>query len=215
MFLPNRSKILAQTEDNNGNLKISKRDLSELNTGDTIFKYVKDRHTMRDIAKSNKSISTHFDTLELWKKSLENLFDKCDNSISELKFLLDKTKIENNLIKGNPSISSIRNWLFDDEFLKPEYDNLKIILLANKELEIENTLKKLDISYQNILRFTISLSSKIKKQIAKQLLSKSLVDLDLNVSVVGNEILVQARNIISIERNNVEIDYRNTRKILC
>lgn len=213
MFLPHRSKILAQTEDNNGNLRISKRDLSELNIGDTIFKYVKDRHTMRDIAKSNRIISAHFDKLELWKNILENLFVKCDNSVNKLKLLLDKTKKEYNLIKGNPSKSSIRNWLFDDEFLKPENDNLKIILLANSENEIENKLEKLDISYQNVVAFTISLSSQIKKQIIRQLLSKSLND--LNVKVSGNEILVQARNIISIDKNNIEVDYRNTRKILC
>ncbi len=170
---------------------------------------------MRDIAKSNKIISDHFDKLDLWKIILENLFAKCNNSVNKLKLLLDKTKREYNLVKGNPSKSSIRNWLFDDEFLKPENDNLKIILLANNENEIENKLAKLDISYNNVLGFTISLSSQIKKQITRQLLSKSLNDLDLNVRVGGNEILVQARNIISLEKNNIEVDYRNTRKILC
>ena len=97
MFLPHRSKILAQTEDNNGRLKVSKRDLRELNIGDTIFKYVKDRHTMRDIAKSNQTILTHFDKLEFWKKILESLYIKCNNSIENLKLLLDRTKRENNL----------------------------------------------------------------------------------------------------------------------
>lgn len=213
MFLPNRSKILAQTEDDNGNSNISKRDLSELNIGDTIFKYVKDRHTMRGIAKSNKIISAHFDKLESWKVILENLFLKCNNSVSELKLLLDKTKKENDLLKGNPSKSSIRNWLFDEEFLKPENDNLRIILLANNEIEIENKLENLDFSYQEVVAFTISLSSQIKKQITKQLLSKSLND--LNVKFRGNVILVQARSIISIEKNNINVDYRNTRKILC
>lgn len=215
MFLPHRSKILAQTEDENGNLKISKRAISELNVGDTVFKYIKDRHTMRDIAKSKKIMSDHFDQLELWKNILEALYIKCNNSIDELKLLLDKTKVENNLLKGNPSKSSLRNWLFDDEFLKPENDNLKIILLANSENNIEEKIKQLEISYQNVVSFTISLSSKIKKQIAKQLSSKPINDLDLNVKIEGNPILIHARNIVSIEANNIEVDYRNTRKILC
>lgn len=215
MFLPHRSTILAQTEDDNGNLKISKRTKNELNIGDTIFKYVKDRHTMRDIAKTKKIMSGHFDQLEFWKNILEDLYAKCNYSIDSLKLLLDKTKAENNLHKGNPSKSSLRNWLFDDEFLKPEKDNLKIILLANDENNIEKKLEQLDISYQNVVSYTISLSSKIKKQIAKQLSSKSRNNQDLNVQIDGNPILIQARNIISIEANNIEVDYRNTRKILC
>ena len=105
--------------------------------------------------------------------------------------------------------------MFDDEFLKPEKDNLKIILLANDENNIEKKLEQLDISYQNVVSYTISLSSKIKKQIAKQLSYKSRNNQDLNVQIDGNPILIQARNIISIEANNIEVDYRNTRKILC
>lgn len=217
MFLPHGSKILAQTEDNNGNLKIAKRDSSELNIGDTIFKYVKDRHTMREIAKSNKAISNHFDQLEFWKGVLEQLYAKCDFDVNKLKLFLENTKEEYNLIHGNPSKSSIRNWLFDDEFLKPENDNLKIILLANNEndIDIDIKLEKLDISYQKVVAFTISLSTKIKNLIKKQLSSKPLNDLDLKVVVSDYEILVQARNLITIETNNIKVDYRNTRKILC
>ena len=71
------------------------------------------------------------------------------------------------------------------------------------------------ISYQNVVAYTISLSSQIKKQIAKQLSSKSLDDLDLYVRVSGSEIFVQSRRIASIDKNDIEVDYRNTRKILC
>ena len=43
--------------------------------------------------------------------------------------------------------------------------------------------------------------------------SQSLSELDVNIN--GNKILIQARKIISIERNSFEVEYRNTRKILC
>ena len=213
MFLPHRSKILTQSEDYNGNLKISKLGMNDLKVGDVIFKYIKDRHTMRDIAKSIKILTEHFDRLEYWKVVLDSLYESCNNNIEQLKLLLEVTKAKNQLNKGNPSRSSLKNWLFDDEFLKPENDNLKLILLANGDIEIDKRLKQLDESYQNILRFTISLSSQIKKQIAIQLKSKSLSELDVNIN--GNKILIQARKIISIERNSFEVEYRNTRKILC
>lgn len=215
MFLPHNSKILAQAEDDNGNLKISKRNRNELKTGDIIFKYIKDRQVMRDIAKSKENMSGHFDKLESWKNILESLYANCNYNLDDLKLLLDKTKAENKLDKSNPSISSLRNWLFDDEFLKPENDNLKVILLANNEIDIDKKLEQLDISYQNVVSFTISLSSQIKKHIAKQLSSKPLGNIDLNVNIEGNQILIQARNIISVESNNIEVDYHNTRKILC
>jgi hypothetical protein len=110
---------------------------------------------------------------------------------------------------------NIRNWLFDDEFLKPENENLRMIFLANKEPDIENRLKELDISYQHIVAYTIGLSTQIKKQIANQLSLKSLMDADLNIIISGSKIIVQSRRIVSIDKNDMEVDYRNTRKILC
>jgi len=215
LFLPNRSKILAQTEDIYGKLKVSKKTINELNVGDKIFKYIKDRHAMRDIAKSNNTILKHFEKLEYWKITLDGIYEDCDSSVSKLKLLLERTKQENNLDKGNPSKLNIRNWLFDDEFLKPENENLRMIFLANKEPDIENRLKELDISYQHIVAYTIGLSTQIKKQIANQLSLKSLMDADLNIIISGSKIIVQSRRIVSIDKNDMEVDYRNTRKILC
>ncbi len=215
LFLPNSSKILAQTEDINGKLKVSKKAIGELNVGDKIFKYVKDRHAMRDIAKSNKTILSHLEKLEYWKITLEKLYIKCGSSVSKLKLLLDRTKKEYNLDNGNPSKLNIRNWLFDDEFLKPENENLRIILLANNETEIENKLIELDIAYQHVVSFTIGLSSKIKRQIVNQLSSKSIMDIDLEIIISGSPIIVQSRKILSIDKKDMEVDYINTRRILC
>lgn len=35
------------------------------------------------------------------------------------------------------------------------------------------------------------------------------------VNINGNQIPVETRTIASLDRNEIEIDYRNTRKILC
>lgn len=215
LFLPHRSKILAQTEDHFGKLKVSQRALSELSIGDNIYKYIKDRQAMRDMAKSDQTILSHFKKLEYWKDILVNIYAKCNSSVDELKLFLDKTKSDNKLKEGNPSKSSIRNWLFDDEFLKPENENLRIILLANKESNIDNKLQELNDSYHHVVSYTIGLSSQIKKQIKKQVSSKKTMDEDLKLRINGSEIIIQSRRIVSIDKNDMEVDYRNTRKILC
>ncbi|WP_405399293.1 hypothetical protein [Maribacter sp. Asnod2-G09] len=215
MFLPNGSRILAQTERQNGILRISKRSSNELSINDKIFKYVKDRHTMRNLAKSNNSIIRHFEKLEYWKSRLEEIYVKCNWDVNKLKLYLEKIKHENSLVEGNPTKLNLRNWLFDDEFLKPESENLRIILLASGEKEIDNKLKELEISYQQVVSYTIGLSSQIKNLIKESLSSKTVSESDLTISVKGVDIVIQSRTITSIDDANIEIDYQNTRKILC
>lgn len=215
LFLPHGSKILAQTEDDFGRLKVSKRTLNELNNGDVIFKYVKDKHAMRDMAKLDQNMLSHFKKLEYWKNILEQIYRKVDCSIDSLKIILEKTKAENKLKEGNPSKISIRNWLFDDEFLKPEDDNLRIILLANNDSDIDNKLEELNESYQYVVSYTIHLSSQIKNQIKENVSSRKNEEEDFKLRINNSEITVQSRRIISIDKNDMEVDYKNTRKILC
>lgn len=215
MFLPNGSKILAQSEDSKGILKVAKRSLRELSIGDRIFKYVKDRQAMRYMAKSNKLISNYFERLEYWKDVLERIYFQCNSDIDKVELLLKNTKRENHLDEGNPSKNNIRNWLFDDEFLKPENENLRIIFLANNEEDINNKIEILNEAYYHVVSYTIALSSQIKKQISKKLSAISVETSEITVEVQGIEILVESRIIASIDKNDIEVDYLNTRKILC
>src|SRR5690606_12821634 len=93
LFLPHRSRILAQTEDSNGKLKISQRALNELSIGDNIFKYIKDRQALRSMAKSSSVILAHLQKLEGWKDILEEVYTiKCNSNLNFLQSYLEKTK---------------------------------------------------------------------------------------------------------------------------
>ena len=215
MFLPKRSSVLAQSEDNQGGAIIKETSFNDLNIGNKIFKYKKDRSTYREISKNDNKIKYSFEKLEIWKDALEKIYIALDNNLDSLEKLLNQTKEKYNLIEGNPIRSSIQRWLFDDEIICPRSNNLKIILLAAKVEEYEKKLEELIKAYKEVSSYTIGLSANIKKNIAKQLSSKmSTIDIFF-VNINGNQIPVETRTIASLDRNEIEIDYRNTRKILC
>lgn len=116
---------------------------------------------------------------------------------------------------GNPIKSSIQRWLYDDEFICPRTQNLKIILLTAKVENFDQKLNELENAFREVNSYTISLSSNIKKNIINQLTSKNLTNDKFSVNIHGNEIKVETRTISSLIKNEIEIDYHNTRKILC
>jgi hypothetical protein len=215
MFLPKHSTVLAQAENSQGKTKINKTSFHELNIGSIIFKYIKDRSTYREISRHDKEVLSCFLKLERWKDILESLYTVSNNNLDNLEELLSEIKRNQKLIKGNPGKSNLQRWLFDDEFLKPETTNLRIILHAAKIENIEEKLNELDIAYRSVLSYTIGLSSNIKKNIAKQLTSKTSVLNNFFIKINGSEIEVETRIISSLDKNEIEVDYHNTRRILC
>lgn len=215
MFLPKRSSVLAQAENSQGGKSIIETNFDDLSIGYKIFKYKKDRSTYREISKNDNKIKECFEKLEIWKEALENVYNSLDNNLDSLEKLLNQTKEKYNLIEGNPIKTSIQRWLFDDEIICPRPDNLIIILLAAKVEENENKLAELIKAYKEVSSYTIGLSANIKKNITKQFSSKtSTIDI-FYVNINGNKIPVETRTIASLDKNEIEIDYRNTRKILC
>ncbi len=215
MFLPKQSTILAQVESNRGNIKINKNNFHDLNIGSKIFKYIKDRSTYREISKHDREIEGYFLKLERWKDILESLYNASNNNLDTLERLLSETKQTKKIDGGNPCKTSIQRWLFDEEIIKPDNANLRIILHAFKIENIEEKLNELDIAYRKVLSYTIGLSSNIKKNIAKQITSQSRDGNNFFININGCEIEVETRTISSLDKNEIEVDYHNTRKILC
>lgn len=215
MFLPKQSSILAQAEDNQGKTKINKTNFHELSIGSKIFKYIKDRSTFREISRHDIEIESCFLKLERWKDILESLYTASSNNLDILERLLTEIKQKQKLVEGNPCKSSLQRWLFDDEIIKPDTTNLRIILHAAKIENIEDSLSELDMAYRSVLSYTIGLSSNIKNNIAKRLTSQTNVLNNFFIKINGSEIEVETRTIASLDKNEIEIDYHNTRKILC
>lgn len=214
MFLPKQSSVLTQTVDSPKTI-IRETKFNDLNIGYKIFKYKKDRSAYREISKNDKNIKNCFEKLESWKTALENLFNLSNSNIEDLEKLLLETKLRHNLGEANPIKASIQRWLFDDEFICPRIPNLKVILLAANVNNFEDKTIELENAFREVSSYTISLSSNIKKSIINQLTSKTSIEDTFSVSIHGNEIKVETRIISSLVKNEMEIDYRNTRKILC
>ena len=215
MFLPKRSSLLALALYNRGESIIKETAFNDLIIGNRIFKYKKDRATYREISKNDNKIKFCFEKLEIWKDALEKIYISLDSNLDSLEKLLKQTKEEFKLKEGNPIRSSIERWLFDDEIICPRPNNLQIILLAAKLGENEKILSESIKAYKEVNSFTIGLSSIIKKNIAKQNSSNTSTSNTFFVNIKGNQIAVETRTIISLDVNEIEIDYRNTRKILC
>ncbi|MGJ1244090.1 MULTISPECIES: hypothetical protein [Sphingobacterium] len=215
MFLPVGSTILGQSEDNKGQLRVAKLKIDDLNIGDRVFTIIANRGLYRKLSKSNKELGKHFDKLELWREILHSLYLKCDGDLKTLENRLKAIKRENNFKAGNPVKSSIQRWLFDEEMLSPEIDNLRIILKAADVSKLEVVLEEINFAYKSVASFTISLSSEIRKSITHKLSNHNS---DSNVFIFdidGMTFHVYAKQITSIDNNKIEVEYSNTRRFLC
>jgi len=215
MFLPVGSTVLGQSEDNKGQLRVAKLKIDDLNIGDRVFTFIANRGVYRRLSKSNKELEKHFDKLELWRKILNSLYLECDEDLKILESRLKAVKKENNFKQGNPVKSSIQRWLFDEEMLSPEIDNLRIILKAADISNLEVVLEEINFAYKSVASFTISLSSEIRKSITHKLSNHNS---DSNVFIFDIDRVtfqVDAKQITSIDNNKIEVDYSNTRRFLC
>ncbi len=214
LFLPKNSRVLAQIETPNGSIKFKNAVFSELEIGCKVFKYKKDRSSFRELAKNNYSVRKSLADLELWKDSLLNLFLESNYNTETLTATLLQTKLDYSL-KGNPSRGNIQRWLFDDELIAPDTDNIKIILYAAGIDNPEIIAANMDVSYGIIAGYTISLSSIIKNKITQALNKRPDVfekEFELNIHSVP--VTVENRIITGLEESQIEIEYNNTRKII-
>jgi hypothetical protein len=218
LFLPqgNASKILSETEDSNGNLVIRELNFNDLTVGLKIFKFRKDRSTYKEIASHNKIAMEAFAKLEFWKDTLESLYLSVGSDLGKLETLLIETKLKFGIEGGNPVRSNIQMWLFDDEKISPRISNLEIILRAAKVIEIDKTLLDLVQAYKVIVNgFYQRINKVIKNKIMNQLVMNRDGNQKMTLLLEKSVIEVDSRIIMSKERSDIEIDYQNTRKILC
>lgn len=218
LFLPqgHASKILSETEDSNGNLVIRELNFNELTLGLKIFKFRKDRSTYKEIASHNKIAMEAFAKLEFWKDTLENLYLSVGSDLGKLETLLIETKSKFSIEGGNPIRSNIQMWLFDDEKISPRISNLEIILRAAELKDIDHTLLELVKAYKVIVNgFYQRINRVIKNSIMDQLVMNRVGDQKMTLKIEKSVIEVESRVIMAKERSDIEIDYQNTRKILC
>lgn len=214
LFLPKNSKILAQIETQGGLLKFKNADFCELEIGSKIFKYRKDRSSFRELAKNNISVRKSLNDLELWRDSLWELFIKSNNNTEILTSILHKAKSDNSL-EGNPSRGNIQRWLFDDELIAPDTDNMKIILYAAGIPDPETIAVSMEISRGIVAGYSISLSTVIKNNITDALKKRpDMFEKEFELNINSVPISIESRIITGLLESQMEIEYNYTRKIL-
>jgi hypothetical protein len=215
LFLPKNSKVLAQVETDDGSLKFRNSSFSELEIGLSVFKYKKDRKDLRELAKNNSVIKKAFTELELWKTLLQKLYVDSNSVIDKVEDILLSTKAKNNFTGGNPVKNNIQRWLYDEELIAPEIENIRIILVASEFKDIDKTIGLIGSAKSKVEGYTISLSAHIKKSIGKKIEKQfSSGEKEFKLDVDAVQIDVESRMITSLEKSEIEIEYHNTHKIL-
>lgn len=214
MFLKKGSSILCLSEDLKGGVKVMKKSSDEFFPGDIVFRYVKDRGALVEISKRDPLIKQSYEKLEFWRSTLHELYESNSRDAKTLEDFLRKKKTTANL-GGNPAHYNIDRWLFDDELISPDYDNLKLIFTAAEVANVEDRLAELTKAYKIATAHRISLSTRIKKQIAKKISKIQHLSEDFQINLDGENINVETRTIATVEKFGVIVDYFNTRKILC
>ena len=214
MFLKKGSSILCLSEDLKGGSKVLKKNSDQFYTGDIIFRYIKDRGALVEISKRDFNVSQSYEELECWREVLQNLFLAHNSDFRTLEESLRQTKDALHL-NGNPTIQNLNRWLFDDEVISPDEDNLELILRAAEVSNIEDRLTALRLAYKVATAHRISLSTRIKKEIAKKISKIRNLNDGLNINIDGESIEVETKIITSVDTNGIIVDYHNTRKILC
>lgn len=215
IFIPKGSTVLSEAETSTGTLKIKMQKTKDLTSGLRIFKYKRDKTAYRNISKRNAVVNVSFLILEYWKEILESLYSACNDDIYCLKSMLKETKDLYDISEANPSYINLQHWLFDEETLCPRLPNLEMILRTAKVEKIDDRLRELDRAFWSVNNFTISLSSKIKKSISKILSGTDIPNSKFNLTIEGSKIEVESKVIRTIEESELEVEYHNTRKILC
>lgn len=214
MFLSKGSKILCLSEDLKGGSKVIKKSAEQFFSGDSIFRYVKDRGAYVEISKRDSKINESYNELEYWKNVLNELYYKNNFSTKLLETSLRKIKESLNL-EGNPTNQNLDRWLFDEEVISPDEDNLRLILTAAGIDDVESHLAVLKTAYKIAAAHRISLSTRIKKEISKKISKVHELNGDFQINLDGEYIDVETRKISTVDTNGVVVDYHNTRKILC
>lgn len=214
MFLRKGSTILCLSEDAQGKMKVYKKSADQFILGDVVFRYIKDRTAYLEISKRDPEVGKSYKELDTWKNALQDLYSRHGHSTKNLESFLTKQRLEHQL-KGNPVHTNLERWLFDEEVISPDEDNLRLILSVAEVPNIEERLAVLDKAYKIATAHRISLSTRIKKEISRKLSRKVEMNGDFEINVDGETIEVETRTIASVDRNGIEVDYHNTRKILC
>jgi hypothetical protein len=214
MFLPNTSSVLAKIETEGDKYQIKQAKYNDLKTGDEIFQYELSRHRLRELSKDADYRDNIFSKLELWKDSLKKSFMEEGYDLKKLLKRLKRVNSEYSL-DASPSYQNLRNWLYDEDMLSPEKQNLQMILYADSDTKCINEFLNTYDAYKKARSLSRKVSSEIKKLIIKKLKSMNLSDKsNFEIKVFGSPMGIEFRKIKALQKAEIEVEYQHTRKFI-
>ena len=214
MFLPKTSSVFAKIETEGENCIIRKAKFSDLKVGDEVFHLDLSRHRLRQLSKDADYKDDIFPELEKWKDSLKRSYEEEGHNLKKLLSRLENAKNQNKL-NANPSYQNLRNWLFDEDFLSPKKENLKMIMLSDSNTKLVNEVDNIYSAYKKASSMSRKVSSEIKKMILKKLKSLDLSEKsDFEIQVFGKPLKIEFRKIKGLQKADIEVEYQHTRKIV-
>jgi hypothetical protein len=219
MFLPTQSSVLSEIENESGRISIRNLKFNELTVGLRVFVFSKDQLNYSDIIQNNEEIEKANSDLAIWHATLSKLLDQF-GSTQELNQYLVKIANTNKIPSANPDIINLRRWLYDEDLIAPNGNNLRIIFIAGKEKNfIKDNIEDITLrtlkAYSYINSAHIKLGHKIKSAIANKLESSSYKGSDFTITVNNLNINIFAKQIQELQTNDILIEYHETRKFLC
>ena len=116
---------------------------------------------------------------------------------------------------ANPSYQNLRNWLFDEDMLSPEKQNLQMILYADSDTEMINEFSSIYDAYKKASSLSRNVSSEIKKLIIRKLKSMNLSEKsDFEIQVFGRPMKIEFCKINGLQKADIEVEYQHSRKIV-
>lgn len=218
MFLPSQSTVLSEYEGKKGN-SIKRLNFSDLAVGLRVFEYNRDQVNYEDILHGNKEIEEANKDLSIWHITLSNLVHLF-SSIGELSKYLKSIAADHSLSESNADIVNLKRWLKDEDLIAPSEDNLRLLILSANEKGIlrqdpEDCIRKIVRAYKIINAAHISIGHQIKTAISNQLKLNNIKENQLITRINNNNIDIAVKTITELDKNNIEIDYHNTRKFIC
>lgn len=219
MFLPYQSKLLGEYEEEEGKTSVKRLFFDELSVGLRIYKIKSDQVNFSEFIPHDKNILQAQADLNIWKTTLLKLLEKF-HFLSKLSDYLLEIKQDNSLINSNPTLLNLTRWLNDEDMIAPSKENLKSILIAGIDQKIlddslEKYVSQITKAYKYIYSIRISLGHRIKRAIANQLKNKNLHEDEFSVKIQTTEVEVISKTVIELQESDIEVEYHNTRKILC
>ena len=154
--------------------------------------------------------------LYVWRRLLQELFEKHEHSLENLASFLEGIKNDNldTLAESNPAIYNLRNWLYNTDILAPDLANIQLICKAAGCSDSAIPKEIIEIR-SNIAGKLISLSRIVRNDIERKFSGKKTI-LDSYFAYEKNNVKIKCKikRIASIVRDVLTVEYSVTRKVI-